>query len=36
VFTIYIEAGELTLIPHLHILGFTPMSSWSLVQADIL
>jgi hypothetical protein len=35
VFTIYIEAGEETCIPHLHILG-TPMSSWLVVRENIL
>jgi hypothetical protein len=27
-FTINTEAGEETCIPHFHILGATPMSSW--------
>ncbi len=35
VFTINTEAGELTLVPHLHILG-TTMCSWLVVRADIL
>jgi hypothetical protein len=35
VFTIYIEAGELTLIPHLLIPEIT-MSSWLVVRVNIV
>ena len=33
IFTIDTEEGVKTRIPHLHILGATPMSAWSLVRA---
>ena len=32
-FTTNTESGEMTRIPHLHLLGATLMSSWSLVRA---
>jgi hypothetical protein len=36
VFTINTEAGEIACVPHLHILGATPVSSWSLVRVNIV
>jgi hypothetical protein len=36
VFTISTEYSEMICIPHLHILGAIPMSSWSLVRVNIV